>query len=108
MALALVLLSGCVGSSSRLELVTLEGVRVAGKPIQSDIETRNCVTRILSLIPLSVLGRATPEATLRRSLTQFPDGNGLSDVSVAGEYRNYAFLLDRHCWTVRGDVTAAE
>ena len=75
------LLSGCFSLRGSLELATLEGVEVGGEVIQSDVETRNCSARLLGLIPLSGLG-ANPEAILRRTLTRFPDGNGIHNASL--------------------------
>ena len=89
-------------------LVGAPGAAPTARPIQADVETRNCETRLLSLVPVSGLGKASLGATLRRVLTQFPDGNVVTDVAVQADYRNYLGLLDRHCWTVRGDVAVAE
>lgn len=101
-------LGACASSRARIGLATLGGVQIPARPIQVDVETRNCTTRLLGLIPLRGLGRATPEATLRRTLTQFPDGNAVADASLGEDYRSWAGLVDRHCWTLRGNVAVVE
>jgi len=104
--LTVCLLGGCSLRMGDLQIISSKNVALNPDPIRRSVEGKDCVYRLLGLIPL---GSWIPnvEEAMDDALASVPDGNILTDVAIYSDFFT-AIIVSQQCLRVKGDIGRLE